>query len=249
MNNFTPYISEVQIRKPECCGEYPFSIPAIASLSSLKLKAPITFFIGKNGSGKSTLLEGIAVAYGFNPEGGSKNMNFETYADYSSLYRQIKLIKGPRRPRDGYFLRAESFYNVASYIEELDSVPAPAGPLKAAYGGNLHSKSHGESFGALFFNRLRGEGLYLLDEPEAALSIDSQLSALIRFRELAETGSQFIVATHSPILLAYPGADIYSFDSGRIQPIRYEDTDIFRIYRYFLNNRQKMLSELGFGNQ
>lgn len=225
---------------------YPFDIPALSALESLDLSSQVTVFTGPNGSGKSTLMEGIAAAAGFNPEGGSRNMSFETYASHSPLYKSIKLIKGPVRPRDGYFLRAESFYNVASYIEELDAVPAPAGPIKAAYGGNLHERSHGESFKALFFTRLRGRGLYIFDEPEAALSIESQLSALSRMKELADKSSQFIIATHSPILAAYPGARIYSFEDGKIHSVRYEDTSLYRIYKYFLNNTQTMLKELGF---
>ena len=240
------YISEIILSKTAVPDKYPFNIPAIRALGRLELNSPVTFFVGANGSGKSTLLEAIAVAYGFNPEGGSKNMTFSTYESHSGLHNHLKLIKGPYRPKDGYFLRSESFYNVASYIEELDSVPAYAPPVKEAYGGNLHEKSHGESFSALFFNRLYGNGLYLLDEPEAALSVNAQLSALSRIKELADKSSQFIIATHSPILLAYPGAEIFSFDDGAIHHVDYEDTDIYRIYKYFLSNRQKMLEELGF---
>ncbi len=238
------YITEISVR--EKTPGYPFNIPAIGSLDKLTLRSPVTFFIGANGSGKSTLLEAVAAAWGFNPEGGSKNMNFSTFDSHSTLYRSVKLTKGLRRPADGFFLRAESFYNVASYIEELDAVPAYAPPIKRAYGGSLHEKSHGESFGALLFNRLRGMGLYLLDEPEAALSVNAQLGALGRIRELTAERSQFIIATHSPILLAYPGADILSFDGGAIHGVAYEDTDIYRVYKYFMNNREGMLKEMGF---
>ncbi len=240
------YITEINLPAGERKSGYPFSIPAIATLSQLKLSSPVTFFCGKNGSGKSTLLEAAAVAAGFNPEGGSKNMNFSTYKSHSPLWESLRLVKGTVRPRDGFFLRAESFYNVASYIEELDSVPASAPKIKAAYGGNLHEKSHGESFSALFFKRLRGKGLYFLDEPEAALSADSQLAALSRIHSLVENGSQFIIATHSPLLLAYPGAEIFCFDGERITKTEYEDTDIYNVYKYFLNNRAAMLRELGF---
>ena len=240
------YLNEIQLSKSGTPAEYPFSIPAIRGFSSITLNSPVTFFIGANGSGKSTLLEAIAVAYGFNPEGGSRNMTFSTYESHSRLHNYLKLIKGPYRPKDGYFLRSESFYNVASHIEELDAVPAAAPKIKEVYGGNLHEKSHGESFSALFFNRLYGSGLYLLDEPEAALSVNAQLRALSRIKELTDQNSQFIIATHSPILLAYPGAEIFSFDDGAVHRVEYEDTDIYRIYKYFLSNRQKMLEELGF---
>lgn len=225
---------------------YPYNIPAIAGLSKLSFSSPVTFFVGKNGSGKSTLLEAIAVAYGFNPEGGSKNMSFETYKSHSELWQKLKLIKGPHHPRDGYFLRTESFYNVASYIEELDAVPAYAAPVKEAYGGNLHERSHGESFAALIFKRLHGKGMYIFDEPEAALSAESQLAVLSRMKELADDGSQFIIATHSPIILAYPGATIYSFGEGGVKEAAYEETDIYHIYKYFMNNRSSFLRELGF---
>lgn len=240
------YISDILLSKAGEPDKYPFSIPAIKGLERIELRSPVTFFIGANGSGKSTLLEAIAVAWGFNPEGGSRHMTFSTYESHSGLHDHLKLIKGPCRPKDGYFLRSESFYNVASHIEELDSIPAYAPKVKEAYGGNLHEKSHGESFAALFFNRFYGNGLYLLDEPEAALSVNAQLSALRRIKELADKNSQFIIATHSPILLAYPGAEILSFDDGAVRPVDYEDTDIYRIYRYFLSNRKKMLDELGF---
>lgn len=240
------YITGLTVTKGGDGEGYPFNIPAIGSLKGLEFAAPVTFFVGANGSGKSTLLEAIAAARGFNPEGGSRNMTFSTYESHSPLYKSLKLTRGPHMPTDGYFLRAESFYNVASHIEELDSVPAFAPPIKNAYGGSLHERSHGESFAALFFNRLHGRGLYLLDEPEAALSVNAQLSALSRIRELTEARSQFIIATHSPILLAYPGADILSFDGGTVHRVEYEDTEVYRIYKYFMNNREGILKELGF---
>ena len=242
------YITEIELRRRGDESGYPFDIPAITLLDRMELSAPVTFFIGKNGSGKSTLLEAIAVAYGFNPEGGSKNMTFETFGSHSALHERLKIIKGPYRPRDGYFLRAESFYNVASHIEELDAVPGFAPPIKGAYGGNLHERSHGEAFSALFFTRLHGKGLYILDEPEAALSPDNQLAALARIKELTDSGSQFIIATHSPILAAYPGAEIFSFDENGITSVKYEETDLYRVYKYFLNNREKVLNELGVRN-
>ena len=239
------YVAEIRLDRDGSEHGYPYNIPAIASLTRLEFTSPVTFFVGKNGSGKSTLLEAVAAACGFNPEGGSRNMSFETYNSHSDLYGRLKLVRGPYRPRDGYFLRAESFYNVASYIEEIDSVPAYAAKIKWAYGGNLHERSHGESFAALLFNRLRGHGLYLFDEPEAALSADSQLSALVRFKELADSGSQLIIATHSPILAAYPGAEIFSFGDDGIKSVSYEETELYQVYKYFLNNRERMLRELG----
>ncbi len=235
---------EAQLRTDKPMRSYPFNIPAIASLSKMEFSAPVTFFIGENGSGKSTLLEALAVSWGFNPEGGSINMRFSTYQSHSPLWENIKLIMSIRRPADGYFLRAERFYNVASYIEELDSSPAAAPPIKRSYGGSLHEKSHGESFSALLFNRLGGNGLYLFDEPEAALSITGQLSALRRIHELAKNGSQLIIATHSPILLSCPNSEIFQFSQSGIVKVRYEDTDIYRTYKYFLNNPSEMLREL-----
>ncbi len=240
----TQFITEISL--PEGGSGYPFDIPALKRLERLRLTKPVTFFIGENGSGKSTLLEAVAVAAGFNPEGGSRNMSFSTFESHSALYSDIKITRGTKRPRDGFFLRSESFYNVASHIEELDAVPAAAPPIKSAYGGSLHERSHGEAFSALFFNRLRGQGLYLLDEPEAALSPQSQLAALGRIRELTASGSQFIIATHSPILAAYPKAELLLFSERGVAPVKYEETDLYRVYRYFLCNRSAVLAELGF---
>ncbi len=238
------FITEIAL--PEGGDGYPFNIPALSKFGRLRLAKPVTFFIGENGSGKSTLLEAVAVAAGFNPEGGSQNMSFSTFDSHSELCSRIKITRGLGRPRDGFFLRSESFYNVASHIEELDSVPASAPPVKTAYGGSLHERSHGEAFSALFFNRLRGRGLYLLDEPEDALSPESQLAALSRLRELAADGSQFIIATHSPILAAYPGAELLLFSERGVSPVKYEETDLYRVYKYFLGNRAAVLAELGF---
>lgn len=238
------YITEIRLVHGEEKG-YPFDIPAVASLDRLSFTAPVTFFVGENGSGKSTLLEAISVAWGFNPEGGSKNMSFGTYESHSALHERLKLVKGPYLPKDGYFLRSESFYNVASHIEELDAVPAFAAPIKEAYGGSLHERSHGEAFSALFFKRIRGRGLYILDEPEAALSPNSQLAALVRIKELADAGSQFIIATHSPILASCPEAELLRFDEKGITPVKYEDTDLYRVYKYFMNNRERVFDELG----
>src|SRR3954469_1351426 len=189
---------------------YPFSIPAVRNLKRLEFHPAVTFFIGENGVGKSTLIEAIAVKMGFNPEGGSRNFNFGTRSSHSELHKCLVIEKGISRPRDGYFLRAESFYNVATEIERLDSEPGGGPPITPAYGGkSLHEQSHGESFFSLLMNRLSGNGLYIFDEPEAALSPKRQMSTLTLIHMLVQKKSQLIISTHSPILMAYPNAQIY----------------------------------------
>lgn len=223
---------------------YVSRLPAVRQLAEqeLVLRSPVTFFAGENGSGKSTLLEAIAVAYGFNAEGGSRNFSFATCASHSGLHRHVRLVRGAKRPRDGYFLRAESFYNVASYIDELDRVAASAPPLKDSYGGkSLHEQSHGESFVALIQNRFGGQGLYILDEPESALSPARQLTVLALIYRLAQEGAQFIIATHSPLLLACPGADIYVLDGRGLTLTDYRDTEHYNLTRHFLENPERML--------
>jgi predicted ATPase len=216
---------------------YPFSIPAIRSLDRLDIHPQVTLFIGENGSGKSTLVEAIAVAAGFNPEGGSKNFRFATRRSESELHTALRIARGTRRERDGFFLRAESYFNVATVIEQLG--------VTAGYGGvSLHEMSHGESFLALANNRLRGEGLYIFDEPEAALSPGRQLSLLQIMWRLVKAGSQFIVATHSPILMAYPGARIYQLGPNGIETIAYEDTEHYQITRGFLRDRERFFKHL-----
>ena len=229
----------------ESFERFPFSLAAVRHLETLALHPAVTFFVGENGSGKSTLLEAIAVACGFNAEGGSKNFRFGTRQSHSELHRHLRVARGSPRPRDGYFLRAESFFNVATEIEKLDAEPGAAPPIGPAYGErSLHEQSHGESFLALLLNRFHGEGLYLLDEPEAALSPSRQLSVITRIHDLVQEKSQFIIATHSPILMAYPDAYIYAFSQKGIQRIAYEDTEHFRVTRDFLSNRQRMLKVL-----
>lgn len=241
------YLLKISLDRPDVpdFSEYPYCIPAVKGLDELVLHPNVTFLIGENGAGKSTLLEAIAVAYGFNPEGGSINFNFSTYESHSELHKRIKLQKGLKKPSDGYFLRAESFYNVASSIDEMDKLPSFGPKLIQSYGGkSLHQMSHGESFMALMLNRFRGKGLYLLDEPEAALSPTRLLAMLSRMHELINSGSQFVISTHSPILLAYPQARIFSIDENGIHNIKYEETEHYIITRQFLNNRQSMLKEL-----
>lgn len=224
-------------------SKYPFSIPAVRGLGELVFNPAVTFLVGENGAGKSTLIEAIAVAYGFNPEGGSVNFNFSTRTTHSELHAFLKLHKGIKRPEDGYFLRAESFYNLATNIEELDK--GGGSRLIDSYGGrSLHGMSHGESFMALMLNRFRGRGLYILDEPEAALSPLRLLSMLARMGDLVKLGSQFIISTHSPILMAYPEATIYQIDDAGIAEIPYEETRHYILTRQFLNNRSSMLKEL-----
>ena len=216
---------------------YLRDIPAIAEIDYLAFNAPVTFFVGENGSGKSTLLEAIAIASGFNPEGGTRNYRFSTYDSHSELCDALRLTKGVYRPGWGYFLRAESFYNVATaddeYGKEIGGVPH-----------HFHEKSHGESFLALAQDNFRPNGIYLLDEPEAALSPQRQLALLFEISECAKEESQFIIVTHSPILLGLPGAEIWSFDGGSIHSCAWEDTDSYRITKMFINNRQQVLKRL-----
>lgn len=215
---------------------YLRQIEAISKLSELVFKRPITFFVGENGSGKSTLLEAIAVSYGFNPEGGTKNYSFSTYDSHSSLHHAIKLSKGIHQAKAGYFLRAESFYNVATKEEEYADFDHPS--------EKYHEKSHGESFLAIAQKYLTPNGLYLFDEPEAALSPQRQLTLLMEIDSCAKAGSQFMIATHSPILLGIPGAQILSFDNGRVHACDYEDTESYKITEMFINNRRLLLSKL-----
>lgn len=222
---------------------YLREISCIRNLTELEFHSNITFFVGENGTGKSTLLEAIAVAYGFNPEGGNLNFRFSTFDEVSDLNRAIRLTKGYRRPKSNYFFRAESFFNVASKAEDYRD-----GEIKekyyARYGGkSLHEQSHGESFLA-YFQSFDQAGLYIMDEPEAALSPQRQLTLFIQIANMAKHDSQFLIATHSPILLGIPGAEILSFDDGEVHPCSYEETDSYQVTEMFINNREALVRRL-----
>lgn len=222
---------------------YPFSIPAIASLRNrLRFSPGATLFVGENGSGKSTLIEAIAVAAGFNAEGGTSNFRFSTRSSESGLHRCIRLARTERRPRTGFFLRAESFFNVATAIEELDQEPGGRRVIDSYGGRSLHEQSHGESFMAVVEHRFGAGGLYILDEPEAALSVQRQIELLRELHlHVVEKGSQLVVATHSPVLMALPGALIYQLGDEGITRIEYEQTAAYRLTRDFLADRTKFL--------
>ncbi len=225
-------------------NSYLCDLPIIKYLETNKeifFSSNVTFLVGENGTGKSTLLEAIAVAYGFNAEGGSKNFTFSTNETHSELYRHISLAK-KGFAKDGFFLRAESLYNVATNIDDMDKLPSFDAPVIGGYGGvSLHKQSHGESFLAIVQNRFFGNGLYILDEPEAALSPMKLLTLMAEINELVKKNSQFIIATHSPILMTFPNAQILEFSKDGIKEIAYQDTEHFQITKSFLENPEKML--------
>jgi predicted ATPase len=231
--------------KIEDTSVYPFNLPSLKTLHQLHMHPKVTFFIGENGSGKSTLLEALAVNLGMNAEGGTENFRFGTRASHSNLHEYLRIAKGYKKPQTRFFLRAESYFNLATEIENLDAAPAASPPIINSYGyRSLHEQSHGESFMSLMMNRFGKNGLYLLDEPEAALSPQRQLAALSRMHELVQLGSQFIIATHSPILMAYPDAVIYEFSAQGIAPVAYQDTSHFKVTQSFLNDPERMLAIL-----
>ncbi len=234
-----PYLQQISLRSDiEIDFEtYPFNIPSVKELGVLKFHPDVTFFVGENGAGKSTVLEAIAIALGHSPEGGTKNTQFKTTDSVSNLNEALRLARGFKKPQDEYFLRAESFFNLATYMDEV-------GYLDGYGGKSLHKRSHGEAFMALLTLKFRGKGLYLLDEPEAALSPNRQLEALSVMHQLVQAESQFIVATHSPILLSYPNAKIIQFDAAGIREVKFEDTDHFVITKDFLNHYPQRLDRL-----
>ena len=241
------FISHIDLKREEVASwdAYPFCLSAVRYCSRLELHPAVTFFVGENGSGKSTLLEAIAVAWGFNPEGGSRNFQFGTRPSHSNLHQYLRLSKGVVRPRTGYFLRAESFFNVATQIEQLDEDFENIPRIADAYGDRpLHEQSHGESFLALMTERFTGNGLYVLDEPEAALSPSRQMAVLVRMHDLVGQGAQFIIATHSPIIMAYPEAIIYQLTDDAMARVEYTDTEHYAVAKGFLDNHEKMLDLL-----
>lgn len=240
-------ISELFIRNismpeglPE--GMYYAKLPAVRKLAreGIALENAVTFFVGENGSGKSTLIEAVAIAAGFNPEGGSVHFNFSTADSHSDLHAHLRLVRGVRRPRDGYFLRAESFYNVASNVDSI----ADAEMLRRYGGKSLHTRSHGESFLALVENRFGSNGLYILDEPEAALSPTGIMRLMVNMQRLCAHGCQFIIATHSPILMAFPGATVYELGDDGMRAVPFDETDHYRLTRRFLEDPEGMLRRL-----
>ncbi|KGI39975.1 AAA family ATPase [Clostridium tetani] len=234
-NQYLRYI-ELCREKIQSFSQYPYCLSAIKNLSKIEFHPKVTYIVGENGTGKSTILEAIAIACGFNPEGGTRNINFSTNDTHSDLHKNLKLVRGVKRPYDGFFLRAESFYNVATNIDEVDAL--------GSYGGvSLHSQSHGESFLSVIRNRFNGNGLYILDEPEAALSPSKQMSMLVIMHELIQKNCQFIIATHSPIIMSYPNSIIYELGNG-IKEVMYKDTEHYTITRNFLDKPEKMLKIL-----
>lgn len=224
------FVRSVEIDRDAVERSYVRSIPALRGLSALTFDAPVTFFAGENGAGKSTLLEAIAVAYGFNAEGGTRNYRFSTYDDVSDLADAVTLVRDRPFTRSGFFLRAESFFTMATQAVQYGTF-------------GLHERSHGEGLMA-FIRMFTGPGLYLMDEPESALSPQTQLEVLVRMHDMVAAGAQFIVATHSPILLGFPGATILSFGDDGIHPVGYEQTESYRITELFVNHRESLLRRL-----
>ena len=219
-------------------------IKNLIKIETLQFKSPVTFLVGENGTGKSTLLEAIAIAFGFNPEGGSINFTFSTNDSHSELWKYIDTLKS-LAPKDGYFLRAESVYNLASDIDAMDKLPSFDAPVIGGYGGvSLHRQSHGESFLSIVSNRFFGNGFYILDEPESALSPLKLMTLLVEIDRLVKNNSQLIIATHSPILMAYPNAEILELTDSGIKKTAYQDTEHFKLTKSFIDNPHRMIKLL-----
>lgn len=242
MKNNSLFVNNIRIDKEKIDNfdTYPFNIEIIKNFEELRLTSPVTFLIGENGIGKSTFIEALAISCGLNPEGGTQNFNFKTNNTHSDLYKYLKVSK-LGVPQTKYFLRAESFYNVATEIEKISEESQR--PIYRYYGGDLHKCSHGESFIKVVQNRFSDNGLYILDEPEAALSPIRQMTLLSLIDNLVKNGSQFIIATHSPILIAYNNSIIYDLNNN-FSKINYKDTEIYQVYKMFLENPEKMQEEL-----
>lgn len=240
------YIRSVYLNTELPEDSYLRDVPAVKHLAEkggLEFTGDVTFLVGENGTGKSTLLEAIAVACGFNAEGGSRNFRFATKETHSPLHNALTVVRSAM-PKDGFFLRAESFYNTASYVDYAETAGLAPGLYNSYGGGSLHDQSHGESFLALVQNRFFGNGLYLLDEPEAALSPTRQLALLLELRRLVQADSQFIIATHSPILMAFPGAQVLQLTEEGIVPAAYKETEHYQVTKAFLEAPERMLREL-----
>jgi predicted ATPase len=238
------FIRAVRVEVPEDATGWPFTIPAVRAFGRRELAPGVTYLCGENGSGKSTLVEALAVALGLNAEGGGRNMRFSTAESASLLARHV-VVERLGRPRTDFFLRAESFYNVATHIDALDAEPALSPPISDSYGGgSLHHRSHGEAFIATLTNRFGPHGLYLLDEPESALSFRGCLTLLRVVHELVQQGSQFVIATHSAVVLASPEALIYSLDDDGVSEVSYDEALPVRSTRDFLDAPQRYLRHL-----
>ncbi|MED4692387.1 AAA family ATPase [Peribacillus frigoritolerans] len=224
---------------------FPLDLPVIRHLQEVAFHPSVTYVIGENGMGKSTLLEGIAIAYGFNPEGGTLNFNFSNYDSHSNLDEYLRLKKGVYKPKDHFFFRAETFYNLATNIEELDRESSFGSKIIDSFGGkSLHQQSHGESFFSAFVERFQGDGLYILDEPEAALSPLRQISMLARINELVQQGSQFIISTHSPIIMAYPDAKILQISDVGMSEVALEESNHYLLMKQFFEDKDRLLHHL-----
>lgn len=224
---------------------FPLDLPVIRYLQEVAFHPSVTYVIGENGMGKSTLLEGIAIAYGFNPEGGTLNFNFSNYDSHSNLDEYLRLKKGVYKPKDHFFFRAETFYNLATNIEELDRESSFGSKIIDSFGGkSLHQQSHGESFFSAFVERFQGDGLYILDEPEAALSPLRQISMLARINELVQQGSQFIISTHSPIIMAYPDAKILQISDEGMSEVKLEESNHYLLMKQFFEDKDRLLHHL-----
>ena len=241
------YIKSIYLKEKPPEESYLSELPVVKNLlkmKELRFTSDVVFLVGENGTGKSTLLEAIAVSMGFNTEGGTRNFRFSTVDTHSELNEYITVVKG-FHPRDGFFLRAESFYNAASYIDRIDSGFSFGGPVIDSYGGvSLHEQSHGESFLALVKNRFGGNGIYLLDEPEAALSPSRQMTLMVLMNELLGKNSQFVIATHSPMLMTFTGAQVMELTEDDIKTVPYDQTGHFQLTKRFLNYPEKMLDVL-----
>lgn len=245
------YIRSMSLREALPRESYLNDLPVVRQLAEggIAFHRQLTFFVGENGSGKSTLIEALAVSQGFNPEGGTRNFNFHTADTHSELCDYLRVVRGSMHPRDGFFLRAESFYNVSSNIDELDGAGGLGAPIIASYGNvSLHRQSHGESFLATIENRFGGRGLYILDEPEAALSPTGVIRLIRNIDRLIKADSQFIISTHSPMLITFPGAEVYQVSDTGVESVPFKETSHYRTTVRFLQNPESAMEDILDGN-